>query len=334
MEPNPPITIKAKDELDNIGLLKADQTNGIKKKPSNINISSTFFNANGNANQNPIDVDSSELGIDERPQQADQHPENTNNQLVCYNSSAGGGDIVPVPDPDHTPLAPKSFSRFHSRILPSVGAFTVQCGHCLKWRLIPTKEKYEQIREHISEKPFYCEIAQEWRPEISCDDPTDISQDGSRPWAIDKPNIAQPPPGWERLLRIRGEGGTRFADVYYLTPSGKRLRSIIEVEKYLSQNPQYLEEGVRLSQFSFQIPRPLQENHVRKRPALLHDGNGSGASLFAEPSEVNGIELISPETTEFQLGDQKLCNANGNASLAELSDEPKRNATKKRRHNP
>ena len=34
-------------------------------------------------------------------------------------------------------------------------------------------------------------------------------------------------------------------------------------------------DGVTLSQFSFQIPRPLQENYVRKRPtrrAALCDG--------------------------------------------------------------
>lgn len=98
--------------------------------------------------------------------------------------------------------------------MPSIGAFTVQCEECLKWRLIPTKEKYEEIREYIKEEPFVCATAREWRPNISCDDPTDISQDGSRVWAIDKPSIAQPPTGWERLVRLRSEGGTRFADVY------------------------------------------------------------------------------------------------------------------------
>ncbi|CAN1340340.1 Methyl-CpG-binding domain-containing protein 2 [Linum perenne] len=101
-----------------------------------------------------------------------------------------------------------------SRVLPSVGAFTVQCANCFKWRLIPTQEKYEEIREHILERPFYCEAAREWRPNVSCDDPEDISQDGSRLWAIDKPNIAQPPRGWQRLLHIRGEGCSKFADVY------------------------------------------------------------------------------------------------------------------------
>ncbi|GAA0179430.1 chromatin/chromatin-binding, or -regulatory protein [Lithospermum erythrorhizon] len=327
MELNPPITIKEKDDKnDNIGSSEADKTNGIKEEPTNINISSTVSNDPENANQNPIDVESSEGERDQSPQQDDQHHENANNQIVLYDGPVCGGEIVPVPDPEQTLLPPRFSTRFPDRILPAVGAFTIQCANCFKWRLIPTKEKYEQIREHILENPFYCETAREWRPEISCDDPTDISQDGSRLWAIDKPNIALPPPGWQRLLRIRAEGGTKFADVYYQAPSGKRFRSMVEVEKYLSENPRYVEEGVRLSQFSFQIPRPLQENYVRKRPArpaLLHDGNGSGASGFAEPSEVNPIAWVGPdEDTEFH--DRKLSDANGGASLAELCSEPKR----------
>lgn len=107
-------------------------------------------------------------------------------------------------------LAPNPSNRTYS----AIGTFTVQCASCFKWRIIPTKEKYEQIREKILEEYFVCEHAREWRPTIRCEDPEDISQDGSRLWAIDKPNIAQPPSGWERLLRIRGEGGTKFADVY------------------------------------------------------------------------------------------------------------------------
>ncbi|KAF0923211.1 hypothetical protein E2562_003422 [Oryza meyeriana var. granulata] len=74
----------------------------------------------------------------------------------------------------------------------------------------------EQIVPRALE-PFECERAREWRPDVTCDDPEDISQDGSRLWAIDKPNIALPPPGWERQIRIRGEGGTKFADVLYFS---------------------------------------------------------------------------------------------------------------------
>lgn len=143
---------------------------------------------------------------------------NTSNQLVVYDPDANNTiqDVVLVSD--HRERYTSTFQQMMtsnpaSRVLPSVGAFTVQCADCFKWRLIPTKEIYEEIREHILQVPFTCERAREWRPDVTCDDPADISQDGSRLWAIDKPNIAQPPPGWERQLRIRGEGSTKFADV-------------------------------------------------------------------------------------------------------------------------
>lgn len=145
----------------------------------------------------------------------DEECTNPCKQLVLYDPAVNGSsEVQPVPDPEPVRRPRSFFGRSSSRVLPSVGAFTVQCANCFKWRLIPTKHQYEKIRENILEQPFYCEAAREWRPDISCDDPEDISQDGSRLWAIDKPNIATPPSGWERLLRIRGEGSTKFADVY------------------------------------------------------------------------------------------------------------------------
>uniref|UniRef100_A0ACD5YDR8 Uncharacterized protein n=1 Tax=Avena sativa TaxID=4498 RepID=A0ACD5YDR8_AVESA len=180
---------------------------------------------------------------------------------------------------------------------PCIGAFTIQCAKCFKWRLIPTKEKYEEIREHIIQDPFDCERAREWRPDVTCDDPEDISQDGSRLWAIDKPNIAQPPSGWERQIRIRGEGGTKFADVYYTAPTGRKLRSLVEVDRYLSENPHYAAQGVALAQFSFQIPRPLRQNYVKKRPKIASD---EAMPKPLQTVEANPIAWAAPPTHEGQ----------------------------------
>lgn len=147
--------------------------------------------------------------------------ESSQYQLVLYDPAINGGsndrDAPGGPGPISCPSPPKKphpFSDRTPRVLPSVGQFAVQCASCFKWRLVPSKEKYEEIREHLSAHPFFCDTAREWRPDVSCNDPPDITQDGSRIWAIDKPNIAQPPTGWKRLLRIRGEGSVRFADVY------------------------------------------------------------------------------------------------------------------------
>ncbi|KAL2521759.1 methyl-CpG-binding domain-containing protein 2 [Forsythia ovata] len=111
----------------------------------------------------------------------ENQPENAQNQLVLYDpavaNSARGIGIEAVPD--SIAHQPPSFSRFPfsnqtSRVLPSVGAFTVQCANCFKWRLIPSKAKYEEIREYITEQLFLCVTAREWRSDVSCDDPPDI----------------------------------------------------------------------------------------------------------------------------------------------------------------
>nr|XP_034906238.1 methyl-CpG-binding domain-containing protein 2-like isoform X1 [Populus alba]XP_034906239.1 methyl-CpG-binding domain-containing protein 2-like isoform X1 [Populus alba]XP_034906240.1 methyl-CpG-binding domain-containing protein 2-like isoform X1 [Populus alba] len=256
--------------------------------------------------QEPIEVSSSsnEGNSDDTWDINDQSIEDSSKQLVLYDPLANdAGEIEPVPQPilSHHPFRKYSDLNVPSRVLPSVGAFTVQCAKCFKWRLIPTKQKYEELREHILEEPFFCETAREWRPDISCDDPTDIDQDGSRLWAIDKPNIAQPPPGWQRLLRIRGEGSTKFADVYYQAPSGKRLRSMVEIQKYLIEHPEYMRDGLTLAQFSFQIPKPLQENYVRKKRPRLSASCDDARPL--EPGEANPLTWVGPgDCTELQLG--------------------------------
>ncbi|KAI7752717.1 hypothetical protein M8C21_019624 [Ambrosia artemisiifolia] len=238
---------------------------------------------------------------------SDSEDENTQScndnhqQLVLYDPSVNG--VSPIEDfPEPISFKPPPVKR----ILPAVGAFTVQCANCFKWRFIPTKQKYEEIREHITERPFVCATAQEWRPDVSCEDPPDIEPDGSRLWAIDKPNIVQPPPGWQRSLRIRGEGSTKFADIYYTPPGGKVLRSIHDVEKYLIKHPEYVEQGVTLAQFSFQVPKPLQENYVRKRSsrvAALQDCSSTRMPESFEPFPEKALALPGPDPSmNLQIG--------------------------------
>lgn len=303
----PSLLDRKKTELPNLNGSTIPCNIDMKTREQHDADASTFDGHVENTVHEQVEISSSEE--DEQYSSNDEDAsKNAQKQLVLYDPAANGtGEIEAVPDP--IAYKPPSFRRYpfqSSRVLPSVGAFTVQCANCFKWRLIPTKEKYEEIREHITDQPFLCKTAREWRPDISCNDPPDIEQDGSRLWAIDKPNIAQPPPGWQRLLRIRGEGSTKFADVYYVAPSGKRLRSMVEIQRCLLEHPEYIEQGVTLSQFSFQIPRPLQENYVRKRPArmaALPDGSDLGIPGSHEPSHVNPIAWAGPEeNTDLQLG--------------------------------
>ncbi|KAL0338790.1 UNVERIFIED_CONTAM: Methyl-CpG-binding domain-containing protein 2 [Sesamum angustifolium] len=67
---------------------------------------------------------------------------------------------------------------------------------------------------------------------------------------------------------------------------------MVEIQRYINEHPEYIEQGVSLSQFSFQIPRPLQENYVRKRPARAtppNDADDLGMHRYLPPSEGHAI---------------------------------------------
>ncbi|KAK4487958.1 hypothetical protein RD792_003696 [Penstemon davidsonii] len=153
-----------------------------------------------------------------------------------------------------------------NRVWDSVQLYSVQCEECSKGRLIPSKEKYEEIRATFNETTFTCATVREWRPQVSCEDPADVEdQDEKYCWAMDKPNIPRTPLNWQRLLRVRTPGGSKFADVHYVAPSNIRFRSMVELGRFFDQNPAFLQGGINTSHFSFQAPVPLDENYIIKR---------------------------------------------------------------------
>ncbi|KAG8389381.1 hypothetical protein BUALT_Bualt02G0223300 [Buddleja alternifolia] len=130
--------------------------------------------------------------------------------------------------------------------------WSVQCGECFKWRIIPTREGFEEIRSNFTDDPFVCTK----KPETSCDDPTDIEYDNSRTWVIDKPNIPKTPSGFKRSLVMRK--GFSKMDCYYDAPNGKRLRAPTDVVKFIDKNPEYKKE-VSVSDFSFAGPKIMED---------------------------------------------------------------------------
>ncbi|XP_058082776.1 methyl-CpG-binding domain-containing protein 4-like [Magnolia sinica] len=139
-----------------------------------------------------------------------------------------------------------------------VGAYAVQCGECFKWRLIPSQERYEEIRATFIEDPFFCDM----KEGISCDDPADVEYDTSRIWIIDKPNIPKPPDGFERGLTLRKDNSRM--DAHYATPIGKKVRAPAEVEKFLAMHPQYKKANVSVSSFNFTVPKIMEDTLPRK----------------------------------------------------------------------
>ncbi|CAD6264738.1 unnamed protein product [Miscanthus lutarioriparius] len=225
----------------------------------------------------------------------------------------------------HLSIVPAKPSEKRKRALgKQIGAFAAQCAKCQKWRLISTKEKYEEIREQALEDPFVCEKAREWKPDVTCDDPSDVSQDSGKLWAIDKPNIPRAPQGWERLIKIRGEGSTKFADVYYWSPTGTQLRSSKEVEKYLKEHPECAAQGVKLSHFSFQSPAPLQKDYVRKRSQTSQSGvTPTGSTKLLLPEEVQPISWALPLADDNLENNMQLVLYSGDQTqVVQSSSEP------------
>ncbi|KAJ3687590.1 hypothetical protein LUZ61_017253 [Rhynchospora tenuis] len=134
----------------------------------------------------------------------------------------------------------------------SIGAYAVQCFRCFKWRLIPTKEDFEAIREHFTEDPWHCAKM----PNSSCDKPADIEYDTTRIWVIDRPNIPKAPANTERLVMMRKD--LSKMDIYYLMPNGKRVRGTNDVAKFLQSHPQY-KKSISISKFCFVSPKIAEE---------------------------------------------------------------------------
>ncbi|KAK4338750.1 hypothetical protein RND71_043237 [Anisodus tanguticus] len=147
--------------------------------------------------------------------------------------------------------SPKTTKTSRAASNPSVSIWAAQCGKCHKWRTISTQEKFEEIRSKFNEEPFHCEN----KPNGSCDDPADIEYDSSHTWAIDKPNQPKTPTGFKRELYLRSDYSKM--DAYYITPSGKKLRSSKEVGAFLQQNPEY--SDLKVSNFSFKSPKIMDD---------------------------------------------------------------------------
>lgn len=62
--------------------------------------------------------------------------------------------------------------------------------------------------------------------------------------------------------------------------------------RYYEEHPEYKEQGISLSQFSFQIPRPLQENYVRKRPRAAPTSDADDVGMLRLPHPPEGDLIL------------------------------------------
>ena len=133
----------------------------------------------------------------------------------------------------------------------SVDIYAAQCKNCMKWRVIDTQEEFEVIRHKLIQEPFECSR----KENHSCDDPADIEYDSTRTWVIDKPNLPKTPQGFTRSLVLRKDYSK--LDSYYITPTGKKLRTRNEISAYLKDHPEH--SGVSAADFDFSSPKIMQD---------------------------------------------------------------------------
>lgn len=153
----------------------------------------------------------------------------------------GGREIVKTPSTSKRSLVNQG----------SVDVYAAQCKKCKKWRVIDTQEEFEEIRHKVIQEPFYCST----KANSSCDDPADIEYDATRTWVIDKPNLPKSPQGFRRSLVLRRDYSK--LDAYYITPTGKKLRTRNEIAAFLKDHPEC--KGISASDFDFSSPKIMQD---------------------------------------------------------------------------
>uniref|UniRef100_A0A7N0T4C2 MBD domain-containing protein n=1 Tax=Kalanchoe fedtschenkoi TaxID=63787 RepID=A0A7N0T4C2_KALFE len=110
---------------------------------------------------------------------------------------------------------------------------------------------------------------------------------------------------------------------YYVAPSGKRFRSLVEIQKYFAENPELTAE-INISQFSFQIPKPLQEDYVRKRPS------GMKASRPPESGEASPLALANPsDSVDLHPSQPEPSPSSFETPMCRPSDQPAKKRAKK-----
>ncbi|KAL5699686.1 Methyl-CpG-binding domain protein 4 [Ranunculus cassubicifolius] len=77
---------------------------------------------------------------------------------------------------------------------------------------------------------------------------------------MDKPNLPKPPRGFKRSLVVRSDYSK--CDAYYHLPTGKKARTLSDIEKFLEANPKYKSQ-VKLSDFNFTVPKIMDDTIPR-----------------------------------------------------------------------
>lgn len=82
-----------------------------------------------------------------------------------------------------------------------------------------------------------------------------MESDSSRLWFLDRRGLPKTPQGFKRILVVRES--CEKADVYYVTPQGKRLRSRKEVANFIQDNEKF--KDTNIEDVSFVAPKLMKK---------------------------------------------------------------------------
>ncbi|XP_010448849.1 PREDICTED: methyl-CpG-binding domain-containing protein 1-like [Camelina sativa] len=131
-----------------------------------------------------------------------------------------------------------------------IDIFAVQCAECQKWRKLNSQEDYELFRSRQLEEQFVCEEIEG----VSCEDAGDIEYDSSNTWVTEKPGLPETPEGFKRSYVMRKDYSKM--DVYYVTSTGKKLKTLAEIEAFIAANEEF---NAPLEDFNFTVPKVMED---------------------------------------------------------------------------
>ena len=104
-------------------------------------------------------------------------------------------------------------------------------------------------------------------------------------WVIDKPNTPKTPEGFKRTLVLRKDFSK--LDAYFITPTGKRLRTRNEMASFIKANPEF--KDVSPLDFDFVSPKIMEDTipDYVVRKASSNGNGGSRSKALKEKSESN-----------------------------------------------
>ncbi|PHT46984.1 Methyl-CpG-binding domain-containing protein 4 [Capsicum baccatum] len=118
------------------------------------------------------------------------------------------------------------------------------------------------------------------------DFPADIEYDPRWTWIIDKPNLPKTPSVFKRKLCLRNDHSKM--DAYYIAPSGKRLRSLVELCGFLQQIPEFID--ISVSDLTFTSPKVMDDATSSK--VVLPNSSNKGAVSSKKMSVRIELELF------------------------------------------